>query len=188
MSCDVDKARKGLENELRRRWSDWKDWRMSWAHSPSFPSFHLRQNLFSNPSQALPKSQLILQRFRCFTYVTIHSPALLSLLLPHSTFTYVAWRAAHGKESHRCCHWPLALLEMRDPGTSTVLTRYESMRLRSLRQSERTTARDPVQQKRWLICAVGRSIRNINNDGRADGVRRLPNIWQNVINKGGATI
>ena len=29
------------------------------------------------------------------------------------------------------------------------LTRYESMRLRSLRQSERTTVRDPVQHKRW---------------------------------------
>ncbi|KAJ4441771.1 hypothetical protein ANN_11629 [Periplaneta americana] len=29
-----------------------------------------------------------------------------------------------------------------------------------------------------LIRAIGRSIRNINKDGRADGVRRLPNIWQ----------
>ena len=29
----------------------------------------------------------------------------------------------------------------------TLLTRYESMRLRSLRQSERTAARDPVQHK-----------------------------------------
>ena len=38
-----------------------------------------------------------------------------------------------------------------------------------------------------LIRAIGRSIRNINKDGLADGVRRLPNIWQSVINKG-ATI
>ena len=32
-----------------------------------------------------------------------------------------------------------------------------------------------------LIPAIGRSIRNVNKDGRADGVRRLPNIWQKVI-------
>ena len=29
-----------------------------------------------------------------------------------------------------------------------------------------------------LIRAIGRSIRNINKDGRADGVRRLTNIWK----------
>ena len=34
-------------------------------------------------------SQLILQPFRCFTYVTAHSPTLLSLLLRHRLFTYV---------------------------------------------------------------------------------------------------
>ena len=61
----------------------------------------------------------------------------------------------------------------------------ESMRLLSLRQSERTTARDPVQHKRLTYCAIGLSIRNINKDGRADGVRHLPNIWQKVINKVG---
>ena len=36
-----------------------------------------------------------------------------------------------------------------------------------------------------LIRALGRSVWSINKDGRADGVRRLPNIWQIVINKGG---
>ena len=35
--------------------------------------------------------------------------------------------------------------------------------------------------------AIRRSIRNINKDGRGDGVRRIPNMWQKVINKG-ATI
>ena len=49
---------------------------MSYAHSPIFPSLHLRHTLFSNLSVALPTSQLILQLFRCFTYVTAHSPAL----------------------------------------------------------------------------------------------------------------
>ena len=65
------------------------------AHSPSFPSLHLRNSSFSNPSLALPTSKLILQPFRCFTYVTAHSPTLLSLLLRHRIFTYVTWRAAH---------------------------------------------------------------------------------------------
>ena len=38
-----------------------------------------------------------------------------------------------------------------------------------------------------FIRAIGRSVRNINKYGLAYGVRRLPNIWQKVINKG-ATI
>ena len=71
------------------------------AHSPVLALLHLRHSSFSNPpftsstSQALPlihlvsrpwypvvpTSQLILQPLRCFTYVTVHSPILLSLLL-----------------------------------------------------------------------------------------------------------
>ena len=62
----------------------------------TFPSLHLRYSSFPNPSIALPTSQLILQLFRCFTYVTVHSPTLLSLLLRHKLFTYLTWRTAHG--------------------------------------------------------------------------------------------
>ena len=51
---------------------------------------------FSNHSVALPTSQLILQPFLCFTYVTSHSPTLLSLFLRQRLFTYATWRAAHG--------------------------------------------------------------------------------------------
>ena len=40
------------------------------AHSPTFPSLHLRHSSFSNPSIASPTSQLILQRFFRFSYVT----------------------------------------------------------------------------------------------------------------------
>ena len=69
---------------------------MSSAHSPSFLSLHLRHSSFSNPSVALPTSQLILKLFRCFPYVTVISPTLLSLLLRHRLYTYVTWRAAHG--------------------------------------------------------------------------------------------
>ena len=62
--------------------------------------------------------------------------------LHHSSWQY--------KESHRCCsHGHLAPLAMEDSWTSTVLTRYKSMRLKSLRKSERTTARNPLQHKRW---------------------------------------
>ena len=66
------------------------------AHSTSFSLFHQRHCSFSNPSIALPTSQLILQFFRCFTYVTAHSPTPFSLLLRHLLFTYVTWRVAHG--------------------------------------------------------------------------------------------
>ena len=93
------------------------------AHSPTLPSLYRRHSSFSNPAVALPTSQffsptlpllylchssfsnlsvtsptsqLILQPFRCFTYVTAHSSTLLSLLLRHKLFTYFTWRAAHG--------------------------------------------------------------------------------------------
>ena len=71
MNCDVGKATERLE--------------MSSAHS----SLHLRHNSFSNPSVASPTSQLILQAFSHFTYVTAHSdsPSFLSLHLRHSSFS-----------------------------------------------------------------------------------------------------
>ena len=90
MNCDV--------GEVTESWRI----RMSSAHSPSFqslhlrhnsfrfsnfPSLHLRHTSFSNPSVALPTSQFILQLFRCFTYVTVHSPALPLLHLRHSSFS-----------------------------------------------------------------------------------------------------
>ena len=95
MSCDVGEATEELENELWCRWSDGKALRFS-AHSPSFPSLHLRHISFFNLSVALPTSQLILQPFRCFTYITAHFQTFLSLLLRHKLFTYVTWRAAYG--------------------------------------------------------------------------------------------
>ena len=69
-----------------------------------------------------------------------------------------------------------------DSGTSTVLTRYESLRL-YLCQRERTLRGTRYNTRDELIRAIGRSIQNINKDGRADGVRRLPNIWLKVISK-----
>ena len=50
--------------------------------------------------------------------------------------------------------------------------------------------KEPVRGTRYntrdeLIRATGQSIQNTNKYGRADGVRRLPNIWQKVIKGGG---
>ena len=45
------------------------------------------QRSFSNPSVASPTSQLILQSFCCFTYITTHSPNLLLLHLRYSSFS-----------------------------------------------------------------------------------------------------
>ena len=78
---------------VRRNWPNGRTLRKT--HSPSFPSLGLRHSSFSNSSFALPMSQLILQQFLCLTYVTAHSPTLLSLLLRHRIFTCVTWRAAH---------------------------------------------------------------------------------------------
>ena len=69
------------------------------AHSTTLPSLHLRQSSFYNPPVASPTSQLvlqpfihftyvtvILQPFRRFTYVTAHSPTLPLPHLRHSSF------------------------------------------------------------------------------------------------------
>ena len=95
-ACDIGEAKERLENELRRRWSDRKvgEWAelidieiYSRAHSPTFQSLHLHHSSFSNSSLPLPTSQLILQPFCCFTYVTAYSPTLPSLYLRHSSFS-----------------------------------------------------------------------------------------------------
>ena len=64
--CDVGEATEGLYNELWRRWS---------GGTASI----------SNSYIASPTSQLILQPFRRFIYVTAHSPTLLTLHLRHSS-------------------------------------------------------------------------------------------------------
>ena len=53
-------------------------------HSPTHTSFQLRHSSLSNPSAALPKSQLILQPFRCFTYVIGTSPSSQLIINPSS--------------------------------------------------------------------------------------------------------
>jgi transposase len=49
--------------------------------------------------------------------------------------------------------------------------------------------KEPLRGKRYntrdaIIGAIGRSLQDVNRDGRADGVRRLPHVWQ-VMDMGG---
>ena len=67
---------------LRHRIFTYVTWRA--AHA-----IHLRHNSFSNISVALPTSQLILQLFRCFTYVIGTSPKKRPILQPFHCFTYI---------------------------------------------------------------------------------------------------
>ena len=57
------------------------------SSNPSFASPISQQSSFSKLSVASPTSQLILQLFRRFTYVTGHSPILPLLHLRHSSFS-----------------------------------------------------------------------------------------------------
>ena len=75
---------------------------LSSAHSPRFPSLHLRHNSFSNPSVDLPTSKLILQPFRYFTYVTAHSPALPLLHLRLSSFSSPSFASPTSQALHLC--------------------------------------------------------------------------------------
>ena len=67
-ACDVGEAKEGLKNELWRRWSEGKVG--EWAELI-----------------VIVIAELILQPFRRFTYVTVHSPTLPLLHLRHSSFS-----------------------------------------------------------------------------------------------------
>ena len=75
-ACDVGEAMEGVENELwvgevtERLENERGSFSYLSVTSPTFPSLHLRHSSFSNPSVALPTSQLILQPFFRFSYVT----------------------------------------------------------------------------------------------------------------------
>ena len=84
MSCDIGKATEGLENELWHSWSDGKVG--EWAELIDI-EIDIQQSSFSNLSITSPTSQLILQPFRCFTYVTAHSSTLPLVYLRYSSFS-----------------------------------------------------------------------------------------------------
>ena len=118
---------RGINTSRRRHIELVTSYLRNWKDSPSFPSLDLHHSSFSNTSVAsptsqlilqpffrftyvtaffklsvaLPTSQLFLQAFSYFTYVTAHSPILLSLLLRHRLFTYVTWRAANNSNTQK---------------------------------------------------------------------------------------
>ena len=121
MICDVGEVMKRLENELCYDYNyelcsfsnlsitsptsqlilqPFRHFTYITAHSPTLLLLHLHHSSFSNPffasptSQAVsnfsvtsPTSQLILEPFHRFTYITAHSPTLLLLHLRHSSFS-----------------------------------------------------------------------------------------------------
>ena len=68
MSCDIGEVTESLENELCY-------------------DYNYELCSFSNLSVTSPTSQLIVQPFRRFTYVTAHSPTLPLLHIGHSSFS-----------------------------------------------------------------------------------------------------
>ena len=114
------------------------------AHSPTFPSLHLRHNSFSNPSVGLPTSQLSPQPFGCFTYVTVHSPTLLSLLLRHKLFTYVIWRAAHGLNTS-----VLSYFDFLFPECGSTVSKHPISRIFSMYYPIRVVFSFIMLQRKW---------------------------------------
>ena len=80
MSCDVGEVMESLENELCY-------------------DYNYELCSFSNLSVTSPTSQ-ILQPFRRFTYVTAHSPTLLSLHLRHSSFSNPSFASPTSQALH----------------------------------------------------------------------------------------
>ena len=100
-TCDIGEATEGLENELWCRWSDWRGWRRRLCSfsSPSIAALcHSSFSSLANPFVASSTSQLIIQHFRRFTYITTCSSTLPSLHLRHMHYTNTNWRAAHGPD------------------------------------------------------------------------------------------
>ena len=77
-------------------------------------SLYLRHNSFSNPSVASPTSQLILQHFCRFNYVTAHSSTLPLLHLRHSSFSNPPFAFPTSQALHlihlRAIHAPCTVL------------------------------------------------------------------------------
>ena len=74
MSCDLGEVAERLENELSKL-------------SVTSPTSQLILQLFRPFTYITAHSELILQPFHHFTYVTTHSPNLPSLYLRHSSFS-----------------------------------------------------------------------------------------------------
>ena len=138
MSFDVGKT--------NRRVQPFRHFTYLTAHSPTLPLLHLRHSSFSNPSVtsptsqlfcsasvALPTSHLILQSFRCFTYVTAHFQTLPSLHLRHSSFSNASVALPTTQlilQSFRrfgpICHSSFSNLSVTSPTSQLIIQRFHS--------------------------------------------------------------
>ena len=125
-ASDVE-AKEGLENELRRRWSNGRvgEWTVTYVKRRKGCKMNCdvgevterleneqscdvgEQNSFSKLSVTSPTSQFILQPFRRFTYVTAHSPTLPLLHLRHSSFSNPSFASPASQALH-LIHWRAA--------------------------------------------------------------------------------
>ncbi|KAJ4445128.1 hypothetical protein ANN_06929 [Periplaneta americana] len=77
------------------------------------------------------------------------------------------------------CHWQWEILEQPQYSPDMSPCDYDLFtKVKEPRRGTRYNTRDE------LISAIGQSIRNIKKDGRLDGVRCLPNIWQKNMGLG----
>ena len=76
-------------------------------------TIHLHESSFSNLSVTSPTSQLILQPFHRFPYVTAHSPTLPLLHLRHSSFSNPSFASPTSQALHSIhlasCPWNLCI-------------------------------------------------------------------------------
>ena len=96
MSCDVGKAMEGLENEL---WCSLGEVTERLENELCY-DYNYELCSFSNLSITSPTSQLILQPFRRFTYVTAHSPTLPLFHLRHSSFSNPSFASPRSQGLH----------------------------------------------------------------------------------------
>ena len=111
MSCDVGEVTERLENEQSCDVGE--------------------QSSFSNLSVTSPTSQLILQPFRRFTYVTDHFPTLPLLHLCHSSFSNHSFASPTSQALHliHLASHPWHLLELNLYGRSIKINQLHKQKL-----------------------------------------------------------
>ena len=150
---------------------------MRWLHSGSPCKTNFKQILSERKRRLL----LHLPEAPPSSSTQEKTTTLVGIELHHSS-----WQC---KESHRCCckdllrRWKWEILK-HPPSSPDMSPCYYDLfaKVKEPLQRTRCNTRDE------LIRAIERLIRNIKKEGRADGVRRLPNVWQKVINKGSAIL
>ena len=122
MICDVGKVTKWLENEL--------------CYDYNY-NYNYELCSFSNLYVSLPTSQLILQPFRRFTYVTAHSPTLPLLHLRHSSVSNPSFASPTSQALHliHLASRPCLLYVVFLLGSLTRRAQCEEKRIQHIRHS-----------------------------------------------------